>query len=222
MAPRRPTLNSVIVTSGPAPIDKLRPHPDNPNTGDEEAIAQSLVTNGMYRPIVARVDGTILAGHHVYAAAMSLGWTELHVTFVDVDDATAKRIMVADNRLADLGPGVDLGLLLPLLEELQATSEGLEGTGYSEDDMANLATLLDHGVWNPDSEEGKDFTNHEGVWPKIALQVAPETFDAWRSFLDAHEGQNDVEKLTAALAAQGLHVKPAQAGDVLRDGSGVL
>lgn len=197
-----PGLHTVIVTSGPAPIDKLRPHPENPNTGDSEAIAASLLQNGLYRPIVARTDGTILAGHHVYEAAMSLGWTDLHVTFVDVDDATAKRIMVADNRIADLGPGVDLGLLMPLLTELADTSEGLAGTGYSDDDLENLATLLDHGVWNPDDEDGKDFTNHEGFWPKIALQVAPETFDAWRSFLDKHDGQNDVEKLTAALAAQ--------------------
>jgi hypothetical protein len=209
MAPQRPTHHSVIVTSGPAPIDKLRPHPDNPNTGDTEEIAKSLTLNGMYRPIVARTDGTILAGHHVYEAAMSLGWTELHVTFVDVDDATATRIMIADNRLADLGPGVDLGLLMPLLTELQETTEGLAGTGYSEDDMANLASLLDHGVWNPDEEAGSDFTNHEGFWPKIALQVAPETFDAWRSFLDAHDGENDVDKLNAALAAQGFQLKPA-------------
>lgn len=165
----------------------------------------------MYRPIVARTDGTILAGHHVYEAALSLGWTELHVTFVDVDDATATRIMIADNRLADLGPGVDLGLLLPLLQELSTESEGLQGTGYSEDDLENLATLLDHGVWSPDDEEGKDFTNHEGFWPKITLQVAPETFDAWRSFLDAHDGENDVEKLNAALAAQGFALQPAQA-----------
>lgn len=115
--------NSVIATTGPAPIAKLRPHPDNPNNGDPDEIALSLQRNGQYRPIVARTDGTILAGHHVYAAAMSLGWEDLEVTFVDVDDATATRILIADNRTAELGPGVDLGLLKPLLDAAQGKDD---------------------------------------------------------------------------------------------------
>lgn len=203
-----PTHHSVIATTGPTPIDKLRPHPDNPNNGDTDAIQASLLHNGQYRPIVARVDGTILAGHHVYEAAMGLEWTHLDVTFVDVDDVTASRIMVADNRIAELGAGVDLGLLMPLLEALADTDDGLDGTGYAPEDMDNIATLLDHGVWTPDDDTtaAGATTDDTSFWPKITLQVPPATFDAWRSLLDSHEGDNDVAKLTMHLRASGFLV----------------
>ena len=89
------------------PIDKLAPHPDNPNNGSVEDIARSLEQFGQYRAVVARDDGTILAGHHVVQAAKSLGWNTVRVETVRCDEATAKRILVADNRLAELGDGID-------------------------------------------------------------------------------------------------------------------
>lgn len=206
-------MNTPVVSSGPAPIDKLRPHPQNPNNGDVDEIRASLIASGQYRAIVARTDGTILAGHHVYEAALSLGWTQLHVDFVDVDDEEALRILLKDNRLAELGAGVDLGLVLPILQELQATTEGLAGTGFYDQDVENFATLLDHGVWNPDDEDGPEDESaggtggtaaDESFWPKIRLQVPPATFDAWRALLDSAQGKDDVEKLQAYLRSVGL------------------
>lgn len=118
------------------PLADLRPYPRNPRHGDTDAIAASLRVNGQFRPIVVRQsDHTILAGNHTYAAALSLGWTEIAATFVDVDDEQAARIVLVDNRTNDLALGYDDNLLLSLLQDLP----DLEGTGY---DQAALDALL--------------------------------------------------------------------------------
>ena len=120
----------------------LRPHPRNARNGDIEAIAESLRVNGQYRPIVLAADGTILAGNHTYMAAMSLGWDKIAAVRVDVapESPEAIRIMLADNRTADLG-NYDDGLLAELLANLDE-AEGLMGTGYDDNDLAELLTSI--------------------------------------------------------------------------------
>ncbi len=116
------------------PLDSLRPYEHNPRRGKVEVVRQSLETNGQYRPIVVNRPGSvILAGNHTYAAARELGWTQIAATFVDVDDVAAKKILVVDNRASDLAAN-DLDVLAELLGEL----DGLEGTGFTEDDVHKL------------------------------------------------------------------------------------
>lgn len=153
----------VITRTKNTPLDKLRPHPDNPNNGDTDAITESLRINGQYRPIVANADGTILAGHHVYAAALELGWTHLQVTWVDVDDTAARRILIADNRIARLAR-LDDGLLAEILTDLN-NSAGLEGTGYTDEAFAALLAQANKSAEPPEEFPAYDDetigTNHE-------------------------------------------------------------
>lgn len=116
------------------PIATLIEHPANPRRGDIATIAESLMAHGQYRPIVVQAATRwVLAGNHTMKAAKALDWTEIEAVFIDVDDEEGKRILLADNRLADLGD-YDNGQLLTLLEGL----EGLRGTGYDEDLLATL------------------------------------------------------------------------------------
>ena len=94
-----PSLEPLLVD-----MDRVHPHPDNPrNESDTDAIRESIETNGLYRPIYARTDGTILAGNHTYAAALELGaHPHPRRPSRDVDDERANRIMLIDNRAADL------------------------------------------------------------------------------------------------------------------------
>jgi len=113
-------------------VDKLQQHPNNPNNGDTDAIGESLRLTGQYKPIVVqRSTGYVLAGNHSLQSAMELGWKTIKVCWVDVDDATAERILLADNQIARLARPDD-GLLASLLSK-QAS---LVGTGYTQ-------TLLD-------------------------------------------------------------------------------
>lgn len=116
------------------PIVSIRPHPNNPREGDIGAISESLRILGQYRPIVVnKNDNIILNGNHTWQAAYSLGWKEISVTWVDVDAEQATRILLADNKTADLATYDDqeLQILLASLTEFS-------GTGFDGDDVDSI------------------------------------------------------------------------------------
>jgi DNA modification methylase len=131
------TLAELVV-----PIESLRSYGRNPRRGDLGAIRRSLEANGQYRPLVVnKRTGEVLAGNHTWQAALDLGWTEIAVTYVDVDDEQAARIVLVDNRTNDLA-GYDDGELAALLESL----DDLDGTGFAQDDLDTLLALLDEAT----------------------------------------------------------------------------
>lgn len=129
-------MSIIADTTEVVAIDKLKPYDKNPRIGDIGAIAESLETNSQYRPIVVQKSSNkILAGNHTWQAAKHLGWKEIAVTFVDVNDEQAKRIVLADNRTNDLA-SYDSKVLTELLESLPDPV----GTGYTS---AEVDALLD-------------------------------------------------------------------------------
>lgn len=132
------------------PWSSLRPHPRNPRNGDVEAITESVLVNGVYRPIYCASDLTILAGHHLYQALGELAVEDVDIIRLPISPDTheATRIMVADNRTADLGV-YDDGLLMDLIRDLADTAIGIAGTGYTEDTIPGAA---EPPPWDPDSE----------------------------------------------------------------------
>lgn len=123
------------------PVTQLKGYDKNPRKGNVKAIAESLQVNKQYRPIVVQKSSNkILAGNHTWQAAKSLGWSEIAVVFVDVDDEAAKRIVLADNKTNDLAD-YDNAILAELLRDLG----GVSGTGYSDADMEAIlnATAAD-------------------------------------------------------------------------------
>lgn len=128
------TLQSLAV-----PIASLKPYGRNARRGNVEVIRRSLERLGQYRPVVVRVGtNEVLAGNHTLAAALELGWTELAATFIEVDDETAARINLIDNRAPELG-GYDERALADLLESLPT----LDSTGFERSDLAALLASLE-------------------------------------------------------------------------------
>jgi DNA modification methylase len=126
-----------------ADISTLQLLPGNPRMGDVAAVARSLEAFGQRKPIVAKLDGTVIAGNHTLQAARSLGWPEIAVVFVDDDVATAKAFALADNRTAELG-GYDNQALADLIAEVQEADEHLlEATGWTGDDLLALLSDID-------------------------------------------------------------------------------
>jgi len=119
------------------PISELTPLPVNPRVGNVEAVMRSYNTFGQRKPIVARRDGTVIAGNHQLEAAKRLGWSEIAVVFVDDDDTTAEAFALADNRIGDLG-GYDNGALSEMLARVQINEELLQATGYTSEDLSKL------------------------------------------------------------------------------------
>lgn len=126
-------------------VSALAPYFRNPRVGDVEAIARSLAALGQYRPLVVN-RGTltgrpleVLAGNHTLAAARQLGWDEVAASFVDLDDAGAAQVVVADNRIADLG-SYDNRELLELLGTL--AEDELAITGYATADLESIEAAM--------------------------------------------------------------------------------
>lgn len=161
--------------------DQIREHPQNPRKGDVEAIKQSMQANGVYRPIIVqKSSGYILAGNHTYRAMRELGETRIPVIFVDVDDDTATRILLADNRTADLGD-YNHETLIQLLQDIP----DLDGTGYDPQDLENLLRLqpetsLDNLLdeYPPVDDDGMR---------TIAMKVPEPIFEQWTDYLEKHD-----------------------------------
>lgn len=120
------------------PIDSVRPHPQNPRTGDTAIIRDSIEVNGWYGAIVVQEStGYILAGNHRYKAALQNGATMIPSIRIAVTDDEAVRIMLADNRASDVAT-YDDKLLSSILEELSIAPLGLQGTGFDENTLEEL------------------------------------------------------------------------------------
>lgn len=123
-----------IVNTDTVDIDLLQPHPRNARQGDIGAICESLNSFGQYRPIVVNSqDNTILVGNHTYHAAKALGWKQLAVSWVDVDEERALKILLADNRTSDLAAYDD-----QKLSELLLSISNFEGTGFDGEDIDSI------------------------------------------------------------------------------------
>lgn len=138
-------------------VGSLRTYPGNARRSDVEGIAESLRRNGQYRAIVVQADdrdepelgGVILAGNHTFLAATEqLGWQSIRCELITCTEDEARRIVLADNRLSDKAR-FDDDALAALLRK--AEPFGLQGTGYTDDDLAKL--LSDN---LPDPEEATE------------------------------------------------------------------
>jgi ParB-like chromosome segregation protein Spo0J len=149
-------------------LKKLKPHPSNARLGDVDAIAESLSKHGQYRPIVASVKTRhVLAGHHVLQAATKLGWTELEVSWVDVDAQGELKILLADNRTSDLASYNE-----PLLQDLLGSLESLEGSGFTEADKIELDRMIEEGFTDAPLPNPEPNTDEK----KIKVSIAHHKF----------------------------------------------
>lgn len=137
------------------PLDDLVPHPENPKNHDVPLIRASFHRFGFGSPVL-RCDrtGYMAAGHGrrsallaergegndapegivvtdegVWAVPVVVGWASK-------DDEELKAYLVVDNRATEAG-GWDRAGLANLLDSI-AETPGLEGTGFSQDDLATM------------------------------------------------------------------------------------
>ena len=155
-------------------ISTLIAYPSNPRRGDIDAIASSLKAHGQYRPIVVQ-EGTnyVLAGNHTLKAAKKLGWKKIKITRIDVDESSARKIVLADNRLTDLA-----GYNEPLLKSLLSALPELDGTGFTESEVATLDRLIEGNQKEPmgGSKAKSDPEVKIGAW---RFTVDADAYKAW-------------------------------------------
>jgi len=161
-----------------AHVADLHTYHRNARQGDIGAISVSLATNGQYRPIVVN-RGThtgrpmeVLAGNHTLMAARELGWPTLAAVIVDVDEHAATRIVLADNRTADLG-SYDETLLVDLIQSLDGE---YAGSGYDGDDLDELLAGLNENPFDePPPPDGEEYSTAFQVVIECSSEEQQET-----------------------------------------------
>jgi hypothetical protein len=210
-----PALPAKYIDTRTVDPDELKPYPGNPNAGDVDVVRGSVRANGQYRSVVARQlsDGTLelLAGHTTTRATSDeLGRTRVEV--IECDDATARRIVAADNQTARAAT-MDEKALLALLDKAQADG-GLDGTGFDEGEYRELVDRV-WGSGDGGGEYDPNYTKAINI-PQYEVQgERPAVADLWddtrtRALRDsvhaAHEaGQVDEQLRDYLLAAAARH-----------------
>ena len=109
-------------------------HPDNPRRGNVEQLRESIRLNGWWGVLVAqRSTGRILVGNHRFAAGVAESMSTFPTHWLDCDDETARRVLLADNRTSDLASW-DESELAALLVDM----ETLAGSAFSQHDLERL------------------------------------------------------------------------------------
>lgn len=173
------------------PIDSVKPAPYNYNNGDVDLIAESIETNGMYRPIyVQRSTGHIIAGNHTWMACKQLGADSIPFVVLDVSDVEAKRLMVTDNETARHSQP-DSGLLLALLSEIEEAEGDVRGSGMTDQDVEVLRHL------NEIPLEHDEF----GQWPTFTVKLPPHVLRAFMNM--TREADDDRSRFELLLRLAG-------------------
>lgn len=127
------------------PLAKLKEFPGNPKEHDIGAISESMRVSGFAGAVlVQRSTGRIIAGHGTTETVRQRGGRTVPVILIDCDDRTARRLLLAFNRLPQLGGFRDdmLARMLASVVTEGGDAAALLGTGYDQDDVERLAKLL--------------------------------------------------------------------------------
>lgn len=154
-------MKAEVIETKKVTVKSLKMFHRNPRVGDVDTIAISLEENGQYKPIIVNKGSKtgrkneILAGNHTYLGARKeltyLGgdgkpktkkaWTHILVSFVDVDEETAAKIVLVDNRAADKGT-YDDDILAELLKGMDDTT----GTGYLDVEVDEILAGIEEAT----------------------------------------------------------------------------
>ena len=187
------------------PIEQLHFADYNPRsiTAAEMAkLKKSLREFGLVTTVVARRDGLVIGGHQRLQALREIakeeGWTDVcvYAVFVDVDDAQAKLLNVALNKISGNWDYAKLSDLFGHLQDLSPEMQEL--AGFDRDEIADVLAL--------GTMESIDI--HAGVDPDEALAKQALKFEV--VFATAEDSQF----ARTALRTFGMR-GPGDAGSVL-------
>jgi site-specific DNA-methyltransferase (adenine-specific) len=128
------------------PLDKLTPHPANPNEGDQSLVAELLEENGFAGAVLAQEStGILIDGETRWRTAGEEGMDGLPVIWLDVSDDERDRFLASWNESGRRGLN-NMAKLIALLKGLAPTPRGLAGAAFDGDD---LDTMIKHMEFTP-------------------------------------------------------------------------
>lgn len=213
-------------------VDALQPHPDNPKDHDDDVLDASLERFGYTEPVmVDERTGLLAAGHgrrELVLRARARGEAPPEGVVVrdgqwlvpvvrgwsSADDVEAKAWLVASNQTPAAGGWVD-DRLAAILAEAQETSAGLDGLGWSADELDTLMAELGVGELPDQGTEAAfaDLTERGAPAPPRTVQGLHEV-----GLMLTDEGHREYLVLVAQLRERwGLDATPSIVLRALRE-----
>ena len=136
----------------------IKPAPYNPRVQltpkDQEykALDASITENGLVLPLVVNLrDGCLIGGHQRLSVLLAAGETETNAVVVDMDEAQAKALCIALNKVDGEW---DYGQLAEILQELIEEHESLASTGFTGADINDLLGEIEEELGEDDGPPG--------------------------------------------------------------------
>jgi len=185
-------------------IDLLRPLENNARRGNVDAIMASYSKFGQVKPIVAIADDagdlTVIAGNHQLEAAKRLGWQQIAVSVVDLDNDDALAFALADNRISDLGT-TDNEILYELLTDVIGDDENFfEVLGWDDFSVAAIENTVITAELANDSNAG--WTAPEIVFNDVGVDSPPPAVPTQSSGTNEQPARNP-QPNTSTIVTQG-------------------
>lgn len=205
-------------TSGTHPLtiehtdpDTLKLWPGNARRGVIEGIKESIRVNGFYTPlIVQKSTRQIIVGNHRFQAWRALAEEEperfgdrVPVVFLDVNEARAQKINLADNKTADDATWDDEALV-EQLQAIMADEGDLVGTGFASDEFEDLQSLFEADDLDLLADEFGE-PSDDDLWPSVSIKCPPDLKERFMDALESYDGQNHAEQLEQLLDAHPNH-----------------
>jgi hypothetical protein len=150
------------------PVEDVGFYPGNARLHDDEKITTSLRKHGQYAPVlVNRRTMQALKGNGTFHAIVTLGWTHVGVSWIDVDEHQAAQIVAMDNASSDAARNDEAALA----ELLQSLNGDLEGSGYDQDDIDAMLASLDEPLDLSSPGHGTSLAGRFGAPPFTILDA---------------------------------------------------
>lgn len=145
-------MTTTYVETRMIPLAELTLFPGNARRGNRAKLLESLEANGQYRSLIVRDTGdelVILAGNNTYEALDAQGAPSARCEVVTCDDQTALRVNLVDNKANDEATYDDRARA-----ELLALLDGLDGTGYDEEEVDSIVARFEEEEFTQAEETG--------------------------------------------------------------------
>lgn len=146
----------------------IKPAPYNPRVEltakDQEwkALDASIAENGLVLPLIVNIrDNVLIGGHQRLNVLLAAGETETNAVVVDMDEAQAKALCTALNKLDGEW---DNGRVADILQELIEAQEALTSTGFTKTDIDELLGEIGEELGDDDPPAlGKKEDDTDGI-----------------------------------------------------------
>lgn len=138
----------------------IKPAPYNPRVQltakDQEykALSASIEENGLVLPLIVNLrDNCLIGGHQRLSVLLAAGETETNAVVVDMNEAQAKALCIALNKLDGEW---DYGILAEILQELVENHQNLTSTGFTDVDIHDLLGEIGEELGESDDPHGAE------------------------------------------------------------------